>query len=360
MPRYRIKAEDKCPYSIKTTKTPVKVYRHSYERYNAFIKQTEIFSNPFWKDVSERYGLLSDVVFNVEPRDSLVFLCCYLSGVDWMPVAKAENKNGVVRFRNVGKGTVCTIATVRNGRRFFLSHPFLVGEGGIERFFIPSNEEKESVVVDRKYPLCSYTTDTWGFMKGGTFEGSMTNDFQDCDTIAMITTMPYGMTTIDCPSTKKYRYLRYHAPVNNRSSLAELQFFTSDAAGNIQLLQGTYFCSGADSTMLDNAFDGNLSTICKGLRVGYTIGVDHGERKEAVVKKIRFCPSTDLNFVEPSHLYELYCFDTEWHLVGRVFSKGSNLTFDHVPKGAILLLKDKSSGKEERIFEYNNKQQIWH
>ncbi len=200
-------------------------------------------------------------------------------------------------------------------------------------------------------------------MRGGTFEASMTEDFSDADTIAVIRTMPYGMTTLDVsPDShgRKYRFLRYHAPANNRSSLSELQFYTTGEAGEQELLTGRYFTSGTDSAKLGNVFDGNPATAGKGLKTGYTIGLDLGENNAATISKIVFGPSTDLNFVEKGHLYELYCFDTEWRLLGRVYSKGDSLTFDNVPVGALLLLKDKSGGKEERIFEYTDGKQIWH
>lgn len=75
---------------------------------------------------------------------------------------------------------------------------------------------------------------------------------------------------------------------------------------------------------------------------------------------IRFAPATDLNFVEKGHLYELYYFDTEWHLIGRQIAQKEELLFKQVPSGALLLLKDKTAGKEERIFEYKDGKQVWH
>ena len=360
IPRYKIKPEDHCPYSVKTSKTPIKVYRNCFERYNDDREvNTDMLSSPFFRDVSKHYGLHSNIVVNVGECNSTTYLCCYSSGTDWIPVAKAKPKNGLTQFQNVGKGAVCVVTTIKNGKNVFLSKPFIVGEQGIERYFDPS-EKEESITINRKYPLCSYITDTWGYMRGGTFEGSMTKDFQIVDTIATITSMPFGMTTIEISRTNRYRYLRYHAPNRNRSSLAEIQFYTTDTTGNRKLLKGSTFGEGVDSMTLNKAFDGNISTICRGLQVGYFIGIDLGIGKESTVRTIKFCPSSDLNFVERNHLYELYYFDNEWHLIGRTYSGSETLTFDKVPKGSLLLLKDKSAGKEERIFEYVDGEQLWH
>lgn len=358
--RYKIKPEDKCPYDVKTEKTSVKVYRICYERCNKVEAcDPKILASPFIMDVSRQYGLATDITLEAD-GDTPVYLCAYLSGIDWAPVAKAMPESGEVTFRSVGKGSVCVPVRVDGGRRHYLSCPFLVGENGIEKMFVPSATDRQTVTIDRKYPLCSYITDTWAFMRGGTFEGSMTDTFDDADTLAMIATMPYGMTDLDVSSVKMYRYLRYHAPKVNRSSLAELQFYTTDETGGRRLLSGNHLADGVDMSKVDNAFDGNPATSCKGLQVGYTMGIDLGEGKESRVTNIIFAPSTDLNFVERDHLYELYYFDTEWHLVGRVYSKGEKLTFDGVPEGALLLLKDKTKGVEERIFEYSADRQIWH
>lgn len=361
IPRYEIKPEDHCPYPVKTEKTPVKVYRICFDHCNEPEKgDPAILSSPFIKDVSTEYGLTTDIELDVDNDSSSIFLCAYLSGADWMPVAKSKPRNGRVVFHGIGKGAVCVPVSVSKGRKTYLSCPFLTGDTGIEREIIPSGTEKQTIRINRKYPLCSYITDTWGPMRGGTFEAADNADFHNADTIATIKIMPYGMTTLDVRSDRKYRFLRYHAPADNLSSLAELQFYTTDTSGEPLLLTGQHMADGVDTAKVDNVFDGNPSTFCRGFNVGYTIGLDLGEHNERNITKIVFCPSTDLNTVEKGHLYELYYFDTEWRLVGRVYSKGNDLTFDNVPSGALLLLKDKSGGKEERIFEYVDGKQIWH
>lgn len=360
LPRYTIKPEDNCPYIVKTSKTPVKIYRTTFKRINKNIggKMGKL-SSPFIKDVSDKYGLTGEVIINAEKTDT-VYLCSFLTGIDWKPVAFEKAINGEVTFHNVGKGAVCVAAVMNNGKLKYISCPFKVGENGVEKEFHASLTCLQSIRVDRKYPLCSYTTDTWGYMRGGVFEGAMNRDFSDADTLAVIKTMPYGMMTIDVPRYKKYRFLRYCAPENNRSSLAELQFYTTSESGKERLLNGAIFSSGVDQSAVQNIFDESTSTICRGLQVGYTVGIDLGEEHETNISKIRYCPSTDLNFIEKGHLYELYYFDAGWHLVRRVFSKGTFLEFDNVPCGALLLLRDKSKGVEERIFDYVDNQQIWY
>lgn len=360
LPRSKTWETDRFPYDIKTSKTPVKIYRMCYDRCNEVGEYDAMWlKSSFIKDVSAEYGLTADVAIKADGT-SAVYLCAYMSGRDWMPVAKAIPDGGKVVFSNIGLGSVCVPIAIVDGKKEVLSCPFLVGDNGAERWFTPSPSETRTITIDRKYPLCSYTTDTWANMRDATFEGSMTENFSVADTLAMITAVPSYMTTINVSSSKRYRFLRYHAPKLNRSSLAELQFYNSDNVGGTKQLTGRRFAEGVDSANIGNVFDGNPATICKGTSVGYTIGVDLGEGNEQNVAKITFSPSTDLNFVEKGHLYELYYFDTEWKMLGRVYAHEDKLTFDNVPENAILLLKDRSGGMEERIFEYKDGKQVWH
>lgn len=331
-----------------------------YEHINKVSKSDpHILSTPFINDVSAEYGLTTNVNLKTDVQ-STVYLCCYLSAKDWRPIAKAEAKDGNVTFYNVGKGSICIAITNEGGKRAVLTPPFLVGSNRIEKFFTPQTNKYQTMTIDRKYPLCSYTTDKWGSMQGGIFEGSTTADFKKAETIATISQMPYYMTTLKSNNHGKYRYLRYRAPKENNSLLAELHFYTTDKTGKDKLLTGTYYGKGIDTTQICNVFDGNPATICKGQDMAYSITLDLGKGNEQQISKIIFCPSTDLNFVEKGHLYELYYFDKTWEMISRVYSKSDKLTFENVPFNAIFLLKDKSAGKEERIFEYVNGKQIWH
>lgn len=358
-PRYTVTAEDHCPYDVKQTKTPVKVYRKEYAL-NGMATNGNVHGHnyPFLKDVSGSYGLVSKVALDVETGNT-VYLCSYLSAKDWLPVDFVKAEKGKAVFENVGKGAVCTAYIMENGKRRYVTHPFVVDEDGANRFICPDLKDTENIRINRKYPLCQYTVDTWGFMKGGVFLGANKPDFTDADTLAKVMTMPYGLTEARCNSKVKYRYLGYKAAQNNRSSLSELQFIADDRNGG-RVLSGIYSANGIDTTHLEYLHDDNTATSCRGQNTGYIITVDLGDGNASCVSMIRFAPSTDLNFVEKGHLYELYYFDTEWHLAGRQIAQAEELVFTKVPSKALLLLKDKTAGKEERIFEYRKGRQIWH
>ena len=45
--------------------------------------------------------------------------------------------------------------------------------------------------------------------------------------------------------------------------------------------------------------------------------------------------------------------------LGRQIAKKKTITFDNVPKNALLLLKDLTRGKQERVFTYENNTQVF-
>lgn len=360
IPKYIVNEEDNCPYDIKQSKTAVKVYREEFAITNPLIESREGFLNsPFLHDVSDKYGLTSQLSINVN-TDKKVFLCTYVSASDWMPIAHTKPVCGKAIFENVGRNSVCTAFTEENGKRMYISSPFIVGDNGIEKIFTGNKEKMTEININRKYPLCQYIADVWGYMRDGVFLGSNDSCFVKNDTLATIQTMPYGITNIKSVSNKKYRFLRYKAPQNNRSSLSELQFWVQSKDGSKTKLHGIYSSNGVDATHLEYLEDGNTATSCRGQNPEYTITVDLGIGNSSNVDGITYAPSTDLNFVEKGHLYELYYFDTSWKLIGKQIATNDFLVFKEVPGDVILLLKDKTAGREERIFEYKNGVQIWH
>lgn len=359
LPKYTVQEENHCPYEVKQSKTAVKVYREEYSR----IKQPAelgpgFLSNIFLCDVSDKYGLTSKIVLDV-PTDQKVYICTYVSGRDWMPIACAKSRNGKAVFENIGPNSVCTACTEENGIRKFINCPFLVDSSGVSQTYSADTDHKTEISINRKYPLCQYIIDVWSGLRGGAFLGSNDSCFAICDTLATIHTLPYGLTLVNSRSGKEYRFLRYQAPRNNRSSLSELQFYVTTQLDSKRIL-GTYTGDGVDTSCLYSLCDDNSATYCKGLQTGYTMTFDMGSGNASRVDTILYAPSTDLNFVEKGHLYELYYFETSWKLIERKIAQMDYLSFKGVPSDAILLLKDRTAGQEERIFEYKKSVQIWH
>ena len=358
--RYHITPSDSCPFTVKNTKTAAKVYRIGYERINSIDSfAPRILSDPFAVDVSPEYGLQSKITIKAKTQQKC-YLCVFKSGNNWVPIADATPINGEVTFHNIGQPVVYLVAVLNGKELKPLSEPFLVDEDGICKKFEADTSSRENITLHRKYPLYSYITDLWGYMKGGVFEASNKSDFSDAVELGKIERMPYGETFIKVERQERFRYLRYRSPANNRTAMAELSFYSLDSLGQKKMLKGVPIYQGVDSVKVHLAFDRNLATNATARDVGYWIGLDLGDGNQQSISQIMFAPTSDTNNIEADHLYELYYFDTKWHLLGRQLSDSQSLTFDNIPHGALLLLKDKTKGQEERIFEYCNNSQIWY
>ena len=358
--RYKVAESDKCPFEVMTEKKAAKIYRMGFARVNNPKPNEPIFlKDPFAIDVSEAYGLKSSITLNATGKEP-IYLCVFMTGTDWMPVAKATPQNGKVTFDGLGDNVVYLPIRIKNGMRQVLSEPILVKDGNIAKIFKTDRTKTETVRLYRKYPLCSYMTDLWGFMKGGRFEAANKPDFSDATLLNSINEMPYGVTSINIDCKKKFRYFRYKTSPQSRMPMAELYFYAKKKDGTEYKMNGRPIAYQVDSTKIKCAFDGFLDTNASTSSWEYWLGIDLGEGNKQKISRIVFAPSSDTNNVEVGHLYELYHFDTNWHFIGRKLSKGDNVVFDNVPSGGILLLKDKTKGNEERIFELQGGKQVWY
>ena len=92
---------------------------------------------------------------------------------------------------------------------------------------------------------------------------------------------------------------------------------------------------------------------------GYWFGYDLGEDNDYLFAGVGFCPNSDQNMIEPGDLYELFYFKDQWISLGQQMASNNHLIYDNAPVGALLWLRNLTKGKEERVFTYENKKQIW-
>ena len=211
-----------------------------------------------------------------------------------------------------------------------------------------------TISIDRKYPLCSYMPVQWMKLVHGSFEASNDSLFEKNVTLATIETMPYGDTSIKTTGTSKYRYVRFRCPKEEIALLSELAFY--DLNGN--MLKGKDISFAVDVKTIAYLYDNDVETKVKASKPGYWVGLDLGDSID--VSEIKFTPVSDGNNIQNGHSYELWGFGHEWELLGRCHAKSrESLSFHGVPKGMLLLLKDRTEGHEERIFTYKDGQQVW-
>lgn len=329
------------PFQIKTKKGVSKIQRISYPRVY---------------DVSEQYGIDGRICAPTS-HEGNVYLCTFLTGRNWVPVAESTIQNGYVVFDNVGKGIIYLLAKGSGTGMEPISTPILLKDDNSMEYLECDEKDTESITIDRKYPLCAYMPKQWKNLLNSVFEAANDSMFIHCDTLLQINTVPYETTEIDVASRSKYRYIRFRNPNPEIGLLSELYFYGKD--GN--LLHGKALSGNVDRNTMPLLRDDDEETRLKAIAPDYFVGVDLGCGNEQEIGKIGFSPVSDGNGIQIGHLYKLYYYDYGWKAHDSVFtSKKGKITFHGVPRNTLLLLKDVTKGHEERIFLYKDGKQIWY
>lgn len=192
-------------------------------------------------------------------------------------------------------------------------------------------------------------------MKRGKFQASNNGDFRNAVTLDSIIDAPDDYyNEIQLELKNEYRFIRYWGKDLLRFNIAELAFYNNASS---EPLKGKII--GTKGTQpLENAFDGNLLTYVNAEGVpDQWVGLDLGRPTQ--ISKIVYAPRTDKNHVIPGHLYELFYWDNEWISLGQKEAAEAYLGYENVPSNCLLFLKNHTEGKEERIFTYENGQQVW-
>ena len=344
-----------------------KVFRHTFApnrdildliRSGGFVPIP--FNSPFIKDVTSEY--LSTVDIDIElPRINNKYVYLALSNrYEWTPVDFSEVKGRKAHFKDVAPGNVYAVLAYKpNGSYEVVGDPFLLNSDGSRRLFIPDESDISSVSLFRKYPVLPFVFYVSTRIRDGEFHVSDNPDFSTYKVVHTVTD-PYTIVhEFNVPdSIRPGRYWRYcQEKPGTLCNISEIEFL--DSLGN--LMKGSIIGSEASNSSMvkENAFDGDPLTAFETLSAdGGWVGMDFG--KPARPSKITYLGRGDGNNIEKGDLYELSYFKNGgWHSLGQKIATAGHLDFDGVPKNALLYLRDLTKGREDRIFTYENGQQVW-
>lgn len=345
-------------YDTTFTKRVAKIFRLTYEKHEPVISDRYVpreiakrFNSPFRKDVSCEYDLTDSLDFRFPNGISTGFLCTFITGKGWYPVCYSPITDNMARFRNIGDSVVYIGAYYDKTERLkCIGLPILIANGQ-KRNFLPDNENRHKISVTRKYPLTGNFISDWSMMRNARIEVSNDTTSSKGEIFAKIERTPVFHNIVKSGKHKCFRYLRYCNTESERiPHLAEVQFFDGDRIVKSKAL-------GIDCEQVENCIDGDFFTAARGISNSYSILFDLGRAQK--IDSILFVPKNDGNFVIPGDQYELLYYDDGWMSAGLKKSEDFKVTFENVPDGALLWLRDITKGKEERIFTYENGKQIW-
>lgn len=319
----------------------------------------QFFRNACMVDVSKEYFKGADVDFNLRnnyTNQKYAYLKVWNNGfefVDWSAI-----ENGKCKFLNVSDSVVYFPSFFNGRNNLPADYPFVVTTKG-RHSFVPNHEEKQQMVLYRKYFIKRAHNVFLKRMLDGYFVGANQPDFSDSTLICTISEMPkMYWNEIELKSSKKFKYIKYVSPIWSWLNVGEMEFYNAQGEKLLGEIIGTQNFS-AEEYSTRNAFDGDVLTYVDAIEPHHAwLGLEFESPQQ--IAKIRYIPRNDDNFVQAGQLYELlYADSTGWQTMGVNYAKADSLIYDNVPSGAIYLLKNLTKGHEERIFEYKNGKQVF-
>ncbi len=357
---------------LKTNKLWVapKVFRVTFARQKESLAMVhgsedipDEFMSPYMKDVSDLYFSKKDIVVDLKqspavPEKKFAYICVF-DNSDWVPVHWSKINRQKAVFSRMNTNIVYLPAYYHNQSMVPAGYPVLVKGDSVTRVLKPNMREKQSLVVTRKYND-AYVKRYAESMKGGRFQLSNDWKFKTAIDVYEIQDKPeVCFNTIPVDVNEKYLYFRYIFPKGKQSSVSEIELYSPDSTKS---LNGKVFTSldWNNKYKAKSVFDKKTLTYLEDKSTDTTwVGVKLYAPMQ--INKIVYLPRNDDNFIRDGEIYELFYWDNKWVSLGRQTGsiKTQALSYCDAPTNALFLLRNLSRGSEERIFTYENDNQVW-
>lgn len=320
----------------------------------------ELFENPHMLDVTDEYVKTTDVTIKLEwgiPKNTNFAYLTVFNDQSWTPIYWGKIDGDQVTFKNMGRGIVYLPVFYTNEGNYVAGNAFHLSDEGDVRTLIPNLDHQQTMVVNRKYSMIRIGYHA-SRMIGGKFQGANKPDFSDSVTLYTYDLVTEGKyCTLPIKNEERFKYLRYIGAPYSHSTINELFFYDEN---NVELKGEIIGTEGSleGGATIDKAFDRDILTYFEApLPFDGWVGLELPAA--STVSKIRFMPRTDGNCIEPGDQYELVYWNKSWISVGRQIATADSLIFENVPSDALYLLHNHTKGREERIFTYEDGEQVW-
>lgn len=352
------------PYAVDSIKKVSKVYRTMFVASdNSEQKQRPKYCrNVFSKDVTEQYTntISSNIIKTYRNSSDDLYVCTYKQQEGWVAVGQCRNVGNMkVDIGHLIHDNVVLVAECIDDVMVPVSFPYVISHDSCPIALIPRKNSIESIFLRRKYLLLNRWTNRWGELIGTTIETSNYKDFRTFSRHYTCVDMPTEETSIEISINYNNRYLRVCPSIGKFPTFSEIQFIDK-AKKIIPTSEYSTFAIGenltGDSLVVKSLNDNNEETTFF-KQFPFWIGFDVSRCWDKI-SEVRLILWNDGNRIQKGHCYELFYFEKEWISLGKKIAKEDTMCFN-VPKNALLLLRDYTKGKEERIFTYKEGKQIW-
>jgi hypothetical protein len=314
-------------------------------------------------DVTHEYyeKMTLAITVNRKQRDNGLLFLGVFNNSEWIPVTCSKIKKGKAVFDYVEPGIVYQALYYMDDKPKEEGFPILVQPDNNHLFIKPDTTRLRTMTINRKYPLPDWYQAFRHRSVGGRFEVSGDSLFTRPITIHTHTdslSFDYCHVKIDYP--RKIRHIRYYSAPDAHVNMAEIKFISDGKA-----LKGkvTGFDNpsgfGSDCTR-EAAFDGDPLTYTDssspdGAWVGLAL------EETAQITEIEYLFRNDDNSIREGDVYELFYFTDvgKVSLGKRTGVRNGALIYENAPSNALFILHNKTRGREERSFTYENENQVW-
>lgn len=318
-----------------------------------------VLKNRFVKDVTSEYFGSNDTTIPIQMSGEQYIYLGIFSPVGWIPIDMALGNAGKVTFRDIEPDVIYqTLYQGDGGKLYPAGYPFISKTGGGFVLLKPNIDLMEEAILKRKMPQ-QKTIAEWAYRAiiGAKVEAADDLSFMQADLLWQfedtLTTNYYVLTPL---LRKKYRYVRYVAPIGKRMELAELALFKDSFCKEKVRLRRIN--SIEPIAKLEYVTDGNILTYFQARDTSCCLAYDLGE--STLIERIVFSPRNDDNYIWPGDNYELFYQDgiNGWKSLGSKVATEREIDF-LVPQNALLWLRNRTKGREEQVFIYKNGRQYF-
>ena len=318
-----------------------------------------LFRNFKIRDVSADYFEAADIEVELTERPPLGAKYAYLSVFtpdNWVVVQFGKIIDGKAVFKGMGKNIVYQPSYYEKGNVKMAAPPFLLTKEGGVRSFASVGKADETVVISGVEPDFHWNRSYLSFMMGTSVIGSSSNGTND--TLCTIaTSLPIYHTKYDIDSPSSYRFLRIALP-SDSIALGDISFYSPEGKiSNVKIVSDGLSVTKGNSP--DLLFDEFKYTCYRNKVKERYVDIDLGKLYE--LKAIGFSP-----YLRPilyaNSSYELFYWENGWKSLDKQVGGVDYLTFENVPRGALLRLKQSTQidrKVKERLFMYKDGEVIW-
>lgn len=304
------------------------------------------------KDATSEYFGHNEAKINVEENTKDVYLGLFTPD-GYKPIDIAICKGNQAIFNDIEPQLIYFPIT-RDGNEYrTCGMPFMLKSNGEVHYFIPA-ENHHKISLIRKMPFWLHHTERMSSIIGCKIQtgSSPTGPWKDVDSISGMPSHSFYRIPVDMDNNN--RYIRILPSPSRRSQIGEIIASADSLA--MQRLPLSVITDNMTAGK-KKLVDGDVLTWTN-YKTGYRdliFRIDSGER----VNSLFVVPRNDDNYIMPGEKYELFCFTSDgWESLGSKVATDFHMEFD-APCNAVLWLRNLTKGKEEQIFIYNDKKQLF-